>query len=138
MADEYFSEESKLSSEVEFENAEDYFSDDKCGSQFKVKTQLLKPVKRDLELEGNTTTMKNISKCCEKNCAEKLKYSSSDAKNLIREKFKCNMLTQKNLLLDHLVNTSEVELSNYDEECNYYYFEQNKICPKAYKDITGV
>ena len=138
MAEEYFTEESQMSSEVEFENAEDYFSDENCGFKFKVKSQLLKPVKRDLELKGNTTTLKNTPKCCEKNCVEKLEYVSLDAKNLIREKFKCKMLTQKNLLLDHLVNTSDVELSNYDEKCNYYYFEQNKICPKAYKDLTGV
>ena len=58
MAEEYFTEESQMSSEVEFENAEDYFSDENCGFKFKVNSQLLKPVKRDLELKGNTTTLK--------------------------------------------------------------------------------
>ena len=135
MADEYFTEESEMSTEIEYEAAEKYFSDEETGSKFSFEPQLLKPTSNK---EVHTENIFVASKCCSRNCLEKVKASSYDAKKKVKDKFKCKLLTQKNILLEQLVNNSEVVMDEYDEDINFYYFEQNKMCPKAYKKLTGV
>ena len=135
MADEYFTEESEMSTEIEYEAAEKYFSDEETGSKFSFEPQLLKPTSNK---EVHTENIFVASKCCSRNCLEKVKASSDDAKKKVKDRFKCKLLTQKNILLEQLMNNSEVVMDEYDEDINFYYFEQNKMCPKAYKKLTGV
>ena len=132
----------KTNLDEEYGEAEQYFSDDESlsgPSRFKVAakrfTTNIKVTVEQSKQGGNVY----IKKCCERCCFEYLTTISSEVKASLKNKFeKSKIIDKKNILLGHLQNTSDVHIENFDDDSDFYYFEQNKICIKAYSELTGV
>ena len=137
-AEDYFTDEEKSLSEGEYEAAEKYFSDEDTSINFRFDAQNFTNPKRLRNGDPLGYSPLDRKKCCETECFKFISTVSLAAKNEIREKFKCKLLDCKNKLLEHLKNTCDVQMEDYSEEHNSFYFEQNRICPTTYSELTGV
>ena len=129
----------KTSLDEEYGAAEQFFSDDESvsvPSRFKVAA---KRFTANIKVQSKQGGNIYIKKCCEKCCFEYLNTVSSEVKASLKNKFeKSKIIDKKNILLGHLQNTSDVHIEDFDEDSDFYYFEQKKICVKAYSELTGI
>ena len=137
------SEVMKTDSDREYDDAEDFFSDDDDQvpepSKFRVKPKLFKSTKRGIEEEPEQAECITKRKCCNRRCFDILETISCNTKESLKHKFSnLKLIERKNILLVHLQNTSDVYIENFEDNNNFYFFEQSMICPKAYSEVTGI
>ena len=138
LAEDYFTDHTESTSEVEYESADKYFSEEENGSNFRINTQCFTNKKRLRHEDTPESRYIVRKKCCERECFKVIETVSCEAKADLKDRFKCKLISQKNLLLDHLRSTRHVQMEMYTEDKNFFYFEHYKICCKTYSDLTGV
>ena len=132
-AEDFFSENSVSESLEDYEAAEDHFTDEDIENRFVFEDQIF--VTSESVHDGD---VKVEAVCCENLCMKLIQQTRPECREDWANQFAGSKIDQKNKVLQHLKNTSEVEMELAISNHNFFFFQQTKFCPKGFSEVTKI
>ena len=135
-AEEFFSGDSSLESREEYQVAEDSNSNEDNDDGFVFDDQIFTTPPRGVQVRITEGVLE--SKCCGSNCLKFIRGLGEEVKDEYVDIFSGSRIVQKNKVLQHLRSTGEVHMEMADSNHNYFFFQQTKVCPRAFSEVTKI
>lgn len=136
LADDFFSEDSLLSTAETEEFEEALFSEDEGDGARTSRFHVDDKVFTHSVSEKVAVRVKRL--CCVNDCFTVIEEARTEDKEEFKRRFEGTKPVQKNKMLAHLRSTAEADLEAAHGNHDYFHFQQSKMCPRAFSELVGI